>query len=246
VAKSYRVTLKSGQWHVAFAARPEPVAGPGDGSLLGIDRGVVVPFACSDGTTYALPAEDPTRLARLQRKLARQRKGSNRRAKTKARIARLRLADSNRRKDAIEKATTDLARRCDRFRIEDLRVRSMTRSARGTVAEPGRNVAQKAGLNGAILRSGWGLFARRLEDKAPGRVERVRAAYTSQTCSACGHCAPENRESQAVFRCVVCGFECNADLNAARNIAAGLAVTARGGDGVARPANREPQVLTSL
>ena len=84
---------------------------------------------------------------------------------------------------------------------------------------------------------------RRLEDKATGRVEKVKSAFTSQRCSACGHIAAGSRESQALFRCVACRFTLNADVNAARNIAAGHAVTARGGDGVARPVNREPQLL---
>ena len=110
---------------------------------------------------------------------------------------------------------------------------------------PGRNVGQKAGLNRGIQRSGWGLLVRRLQDKAPGRVERVNPAYTSQRCSACGRVDCKSRESQADFRCTVCGYACNADVNAARNIAAGHAVTARGGDRVAGPASREPQLLAS-
>ncbi|WP_133150902.1 zinc ribbon domain-containing protein, partial [Frankia canadensis] len=100
---------------------------------------------------------------------------------------------------------------------------------------------QKAGLNRAILAGGWGLLVQRLEQKAPGRVEKVPAAYTSQRCSACGHTAPGNRESQAVFRCATCGHTANADVNAAVNIAAGRAVTARGGTALAVPVNREPQ-----
>lgn len=246
-AKSYRVTFKAGQWHIAFACIPEPIPGPADGSILGIDRGVVISFACSDGTSYTLPAEDSAELRRLQRHLARQKKGSGRRKRTKLRIAKVRARDGRRRKDAIEKATTDLARRCDFFRIEDLQTSAMTRSAKGSVVEPGKNVRQKAGLNRSILKSGWAVFATRLEDKAPYRVERVNPAFTSQRCAACGHVAPENRKSQAVFRCGSCGNTVNADLNAARNIAAGHAVTARGGM-VQRgqPMNREPQQVASL
>jgi putative transposase len=108
---------------------------------------------------------------------------------------------------------------------------------------PGRNVRQKAGLNRGILRSGWGLLVRRLEDKAPGRVEKIRPALTSQRCPACGQADRDSRESQAVFRCTACGFAGHADVNAAINIAAGHAVTARGGDGVTRPVNREPHLL---
>ena len=89
----------------------------------------------------------------------------------------------------------------------------------------------------------WGLLVRRLDDKAPGRVEKVKPHYTSQRCSACGRVDRDSRESQAVFRCTACDFAGHADVNAAINIAAGHAVTARGGDGAARPVNREPQLL---
>ena len=103
----------------------------------------------------------------------------------------------------------------------------------------------KAGLNRGILANGWGALVRRLEDKAPGRIEKINPAYTSQTCSVCGHCAPENRESQAVFRCVACGHQANADVNAATNIAAGRAVSARRGTPPPVPLKREPQLTTS-
>ena len=129
------------------------------------------------------------------------------------------------------------------IRVEDLQITNMTRSAKGTQGDPGRNVRQKAGLNRAILSQGWGLLVRRLQDKAPGRIEMVNPHFTSQRCSACGHVDPQSRESQARFACTACNFAGNADVNAARNIAAGHAVTARGGDGAARPVNREPQLL---
>ena len=109
--------------------------------------------------------------------------------------------------------------------------------------QPGRNVRQKSGLNRAILSQGWGLLVHRLQDKAPGRIEKVTPRFTSQRCSACGHVDPRSRESQARFVCTACHFSGNADVNAARNIAAGHAVTARGGDGEARLVNREPQLL---
>ncbi len=144
----------------------------------------------------------------------------------------------------MEKTSTDLARRFDVIAVEDLNVRAMTRSAKGTLDVPGAGVRQKAGLNRAILAAGWGQLVTRLEHKAPGRVVKVDPAYTSQTCHACGHRARSNRESQAVFRCVACGHRANADVNAARNIrdtAVGRTVAARGGGASARPVNREPQ-----
>ncbi|WP_405066059.1 transposase [Kribbella sp. NBC_01510] len=97
----------------------------------------------------------------------------------------------------------------------------------------------------AKLYAGWGALVRRLEHKAKGRVEKVNPAYTSQTCSVCGHCAPENRESQAVFRCVACGYQANADVNAAVNIAAGRAVSARREAPERVSSTREPQLATS-
>ena len=245
--KSYRVTMdRAGRWHVAFAAIPDPVTAPGNEQVVGVDRGVAVSAALSTGELLHVPgltARERNRLRRLERTLARARRSSHRRGRVKLAIARLKARETDRRKDWAEKTSTDLARRFDLIRVENLDVKSMTRLARGTAEAPGRNVRQKAGLNRGILRSGWGLLVRRLEDKAPGRVEKVKPHYTSQRCSACGHVDLESRESQARFVCTACGFAGNADVNAARNIAAGHAVTARGGDGVARPVNREPRLL---
>jgi putative transposase len=248
--KSYRITQdRAGRWHVAFAAIPATIEGPGTGAVVGLDRGMAVSAALSTGELLRGPsfaARERQRMRRLERKLARARRGSNRRKRVRLAIARLHARETDRRKDWAEKASTDIASRFDLIRIEDLQIRNMTRSARGTREKPGRNVRQKAGLNRGILRSAWGLLARRLEQKAPGRVEKIKPHYTSQRCSACGRVDRKSRESQAVFRCTACGFACDADVNAARNIAAGHAVTARGGDGVTRPVNREPQLLASL
>jgi putative transposase len=248
--KSYRVTMdRAGRWHVAFAAIPDPVTAPGNGQVVGVDRGVAVGAALSTGELLRVPgltARERKRLRRLERKLARARRGSHRRGRVRLAVARLKARETDRRKDWAEKTSTDLARRFDLIRVENLDVKNMTRSARGTAEAPGRNVRAKAGLNRGILRSGWGLLVRRLEQKAPGRVEKIKPAYTSQRCSACGQVDGTSRESQAVFRCTACGYACNADVNAARNIAAGHAVTARGGVRDAGPVNREPQLLASL
>jgi putative transposase len=182
------------------------------------------------------------RLGCLRRALGRRKRGSHRRGRVRRAIARLAASVTDRRKDWVEKTSTGLARGFDVIRVEDLSIRGMTRSARGTVENPGRGVRQKGGLNRGILVGGWGMLVTRLEHKAPGRVEKIRAAYTSQQCSACGHIAPENRKSQAVFQCVACGFACHADVNAAKNIAAGRAVTARGAlQPLGGAVNREPQ-----
>jgi putative transposase len=245
--KSYRVTRdRAGRWHVAFAHIPDSITGPGDGSVVGVDRGVVVSAALSTGELLHAPGltlGESKRLKVLQQRLARCQRGSNRRRATKRAIAKLNARGKDRRKDWVEKCSTDLARRFDVIRVEALDVRAMTRSARGTVEGPGVRVAQKRGLNSAIRRSGWGQLITRVQHKAFGRVEQIPAAYTSQRCSACGHIAPGNRKSQAVFECQACtAGRCNADVNAARNIAAGRAVTARGDLAGRRSANREPQL----
>lgn len=203
-AKSYRVTCdRARRWHVAFAVVPPTVEAPGNGEGVGVDRGVAVSAALSTGELLGVPGLRPAearRLRLLERRKARQRKGSGRRRRT----------------------------------------------VRAIRTQPGRNVRQKAGLNRGILASGWGKLVKRLEDKAPGRVIMVPAAYTSLRCSACGHLARENRESQPVFLCVACGFASNADVNASLNIlAAGRAVAARGGRGLPRPSNREPHLMAS-
>jgi putative transposase len=247
-AKSYRVTRdRAGRWHVAFALKPLPLDREPTGADVGIDRGVINTLATSDGRFLHAPSITKTegaRHGRLQRKMARQQRGSGRRTRTKLAIARLRAREADRVKDWVEKTTTALVLDYDLIVVEALAVRSMTRSAGGTLANPGRNVKAKAGLNRHILARRWGLFLSRLKDKAElvgVFVVEVPAAYTSLRCSVCGHVAAESRENQATFRCVACGRSEHADTNAACNIlAAGRAVTARGGE-LSSPSNREPQ-----
>jgi putative transposase len=248
--KSYRVTRdRVGRWHVAFAVIPDPIPAPGNGEIVGVDRGVAVSAALSTGELLHVPTltgGERKRLRCLQRRLARCARGSHRRRSVKTAIAKLKARERDRRKDWAEKTSTDLARRFDLIRVEDLKIAGMTRSARGTVDEPGTQVRQKVGLNRGILANAWGLLVTRLGHKAQGRVEKIPAGYTSQTCSACGYCAPGNRKSQAELQCVTCGYQVNADVNAARNIAAGRAVTARGAlQPLGGAVNREPQRAAS-
>jgi putative transposase len=245
--KSYSITRdRAGRWHVAFAVVPEPIAAPGMGAVVGVDRGITVSAALSTGEMLSVPtlrAGEKARLLRLQRKLARAQRGSTRRGRVKAAVAKHKARERDRRKDWVEKTSTRLAREFDVIAVEDLKITNMTRSAKGIVEAPGRGVRQKAGLNRGILANGWGQLVTRLEDKAPGRVVKVDPRFTSQRCSACGVVDRGARESQAVFRCRSCGFACNADVNAALNIkhAAGHAVAARGGPPLGEPVNREPQ-----
>ena len=90
----------------------------------------------------------------------------------------------------------------------------------------------KSGLNRSILDQGWFEFRRQIEYKQVwrgGDVLAVPPQYTSQRCSCCGTVSKENRQSQAKFACIACGYQANADVNAAMNIlAAGHAVLACG------------------
>ena len=144
------------------------------------------------------------RKRRLQRKLSRQKKGSKRRTRTKLQIAKLTARETDRRKDWIEKTTTELVHSYDLIVIEDLKVKNMSRSSKGTRENPGKNVAQKRGLNRSIRSQAWALFRKRLKDKAanatsPVVVIPINPKYTSQTCPQCEHVAEDNRKSQAVF-----------------------------------------------
>ena len=256
-AKSCRVKRDhSGRWHVSFPSPQPPVSRCPTGAAVGLDRGVTVAVATSDGDLLQAPKPSLAqwrRIRLLQRRLSRQIRGSNRSVRTKIAVSRLRAKERDRRKDWIEKRSTSVIRANDVIFLERLQVRRMTRSAKGTLERPGRNVRQKAGLNRAILDSGWGGLARRLREKAEAsgvRVVDVPPAFTSQTCAACWSVRREHRESQAVFHCHDCGRWANADVNAAMVIrergirilapAAGHVVAARGADRIAGALKREP------
>jgi len=160
IATSCRVTCnRLGRWHVAYAAVPPSIPAPGNGRVVGVDRGVTVSAALSTGELLAAPSLHPAearRLRLLQRRLARGKRGSNRRARVRRALARLYARAADRRTNWVEQTSTDLARRFDVIRVEDLDVRAMTKSAKGTVERPGKRVRQKAGLNRGILGQGWG------------------------------------------------------------------------------------------
>ena len=189
-----------------------------DGKVLGVDMNVRQ-IATSDGDFYHLPdlKKKEARRKRYQRRMARQVKGSNRRKDTKKKLAKVSRKIANIRKNWVHQTTKEISGKCGTVVVEDLKVKNMTASAKGTVENPGKNVGQKAGLNRAMLDTALGELRRNLEYKC-GRLVEVNPAYTSQTCSHCGHADKENRKTQARFRCVSCGYMSNADTNAAMNI----------------------------
>ncbi|MFE2583841.1 RNA-guided endonuclease InsQ/TnpB family protein [Streptomyces sp. NPDC059378] len=252
-AKTFRVTYRGGRWHIAFAAVPEPLDAPGTGKIIGIDRGVKITAALSDGRRLNCPqltVKERAQIRKHQRRAARAPKGSEQKTAEYVKAARIKAREADRRKDWCEKTSTMLARTYDVIRFEKLNITNMTASAKGTTEQPGKNVRAKAGLNRAVLAQGWGLLRRRTGHKAPGRVEDVPAPYTSLRCSSCGWIDKNSRKSQAEFVCSSCGFTCNADHNAAVNVAAGQGGIPRprrsagaGGATTAtsRPSAREPQ-----
>jgi IS605 OrfB family transposase len=233
-----RVTKdRAGRWHVSFSAPQPAVDRTSRGAAVGVDVGVAHTITTSAGVHLDIPSLRPgeqARLLHLERRKTRQQKGSNRCARTKHAIAALHSRATDRRHDWAEQTSTSLVTDHDLVVSEDLRVKDMLRSARGTVGSPGRNIRAKAGLNRRIAASAWSTLVRRTRQKAEAsegcEVVLVDPRYTSQRCSACGHVDRGNRPSQAMFRWLVCGHAEHADVNAAKNIlAAGLAATARGG-----------------
>lgn len=229
-----RVTCdRASRWHVSFPGRQAAVSDSGRlGRSVGIDRGVATTVATSDGQMLRAPVmrkRERKRLARLQRTLARQRKRGSRREATKSKIGRLHQKVADRRRDWVEKLTTKFAANYELIAVEALPVRSMVRrpKPKPDPDEPGQflpnGAAAKAGLNRSIHANCWGLIAKRLEHKmrASGTtLVVVPAQYSSQQCRKCGHASPENRKSQAEFRCQACGHDDHADRNAAAVILA--------------------------
>lgn len=236
VVKNVTVSQSCGKWYISIQTESE-VSTPvhPSASMVGLDAGVAKLATLSDGTVFE-PVnsfqKNQKTLARLQRQLSRKVKFSNNWQKQKRKIQRLHSCIANIRRDYLHKVTTAVSKNHAMIVIEDLKVSNMSKSAAGTVSQPGRNVRAKSGLNRSILDQGWYEMRRQLEYKQlwrGGQVLAVPPAYTSQRCACCGHTAKENRLSQSKFRCQVCGYTANADVNGARNIlAAGHAVLACG------------------
>ncbi|WP_368096747.1 RNA-guided endonuclease InsQ/TnpB family protein [Bifidobacterium adolescentis] len=237
---------------LVFVNMPLPLPRTGDGEV-GIDRGCVHTLALSDGTFMDMPKPSKAELKRLkylQRRMARQDRTNEARGGKTAKLASKRrrrtLSEFNalqgyivrRRNDWIERTTTRLAQENILVAMEDLDVRAMTKrpKPRPDPDKPGQylhnGAKAKTGLNRSILSNNWSRLRKRLQDKMNangGRLVVVPAAYTSQTCHQCGHVAKENRDSQAVFKCVECGYRANADVNAAKDILGRALIQTGGG-----------------
>jgi putative transposase len=237
VIRSATLSREGKHWHVSFLVDDgyqTPATHALPGTAVGVDRGVVVAIATSDGgraNRDFLTAGERQRALALQRRLSRSAKHSRNHAKTREALRIIRSRERHRRKEFCVYTAHRLVTNNELVVIEALKTKQMTRSAKGSLEAPGTNVRAKSGLNRSILSKGWHQFALALRSAARysgTRVVMVPAQHTSQRCSACGHVDPKSRESQAVFRCTHCSRPAeHADVNAAKNIlAAGLAVTA--------------------
>jgi len=227
--KTITAKREGDRWYVILSCDdvPAELLEPA-GASVGIDMGVAAFLTTSDGTHVPNPrhlAAAAGRLAAGQRDLARKRRGSNRRKKTAARIAKLHGKARRQRLDHAHKTALALVRDHDVIVHEKLQIASMTTRPRprpdGNGGHESNGAAAKAGLNKSIHDAGWGIFLRVLSAKAESAGREVIAVdprHTSQRCAECGHTAAGNRVTQAVFRCLACGHQANADANAARKI----------------------------
>ena len=239
--KNVTVSLSGGKWFVSIQTEREvaqPV--PQSTTAVGIDMGIARFATISDGTFYA-PLNSFRRhekaLRKAQQALSRKVKFSNNWRKAKARVQRIHARIANVRRDYLHKCSTAISKNHALVCIEDLRVRNMTKSAAGTLDNPGKNVRAKSGLNKSILDQGWFEFRRQLDYKlawSGGLLITVPPQNTSRTCPCCGHVSADNRRTQTRFRCMECGFEEHADVVGAINILSrGMQI--RGIKGGARP-----------
>ena len=253
--KNVTVSQSGGKWFVSIQTEREVEIPIHPGGAVGIDAGIVRFATLSDGTVYA-PLNSFKRheqaLAKAQRAMSRKTTFSNNWKKAKARVQRIHSRIANARRDYLHKTSTAISQNHAMVCIEDLPVRNLSASAAGTIDAPGTHVRAKSGLNKAILDQGWFEFRRQLDYKTAwngGHLVAVPPQNTSRTCPWCCHVSAHNRQTQAQFACVKCGFEENADLVGAINVLrAGHARLAcevspsfrAGRDSVPRPARLAP------
>ena len=223
--RNVSVSQSGGKWFVSIQTEREveqPL--PTATSAIGIDVGIARFATLSDGT-YIAPLNSfkkhQQRLARYQRRMSRKVKFSSNWKKAKAKVQKIHTGIANARKDFLHKTTTTISQNHALVCIEDLQVRNMSKSSKGNSEQPGKQVKQKSGLNKAILDQGWGEFRRQLAYKVAwhgGILLAVPPHHTSQTCPACDHVSKDNRQTQAKFLCVDCGYENHADVVGAINV----------------------------
>ena len=216
----------AGRYFVSMAIEEDIQPLPQIRKTVGIDLGTLTSMTLSDGLQIRNPRhllQRKDQLKKLQQRLARQQKASSRRAKTKLRIGKLHARIADARREYLHQVTTKIINDNQVIVIEDLFVKGMTAGAQGTKEAPGKNVAQKSGLNRSILDVSFGEIARQLEYKADwyGRtlLKVDRFFPSSKLCSGCGHKVDEMRLDVRDWTCPKCqAVHVDRDLNAAINI----------------------------
>lgn len=239
VAKNVTLSHSCGRWYASIQTeRAVEKAICSATRDVGIDLGIVRFATLSDGSPMA-PLNSfkkhQVRLRRYQRAMSRKVKFSHNWQKAKRRVQGIHARIGNARRDFLHKATTTISQNHAMVCIEDLRVRNMSKSSKGSPEAPGKNVRAKSGLNKAILDQGWFEFRRQLQYKlnwVGGRLVAVPPHHTSLACPRCDYVSARNRTSQAKFECARCGYENHADVVGAMNILArGYRVIACGEEG---------------
>lgn len=225
--KNCTVSKRGKYWYVSIQTEYEvEIPYHQSTSIVGIDLGVARFATLSDGT-YIKPKNSlrqlSKKLAFAQKRLSKKVKFSANWKKQKQKITRIHEAIANARLDFLHKTSSQISKNHAMIIVEDLKVKNMSKSAKGDITKPGKNVKAKSGLNKSILDQGWSMFLTMLEYKqswSGGGILRVNPQYTSQTCPSCYHVSKENRKSQSAFACTECGFKANADLVGALNVLA--------------------------
>lgn len=240
--KNVTITKEGNHWYISICALTEikqtsrQELNTITTSSVGIDLGVKNFVTLSTGEkikSVNLYETYGKKLAILQRRLAKKKKFSSNWKKAVLSINKLHRKMVHIRKDFINKVSTSLSKSHAMVVVEALLIKNMTKSSKGTLETPGKNVKAKSGLNRSILSMGWGEFKGKLKYKlewSGGTLIEVSPRFTSQKCSKCEHIAKENRKTQSIFCCVKCSHIEHADVNAAKNVlaAAGHAVKACG------------------
>ena len=224
--KNVAVSHKCGRFFVSIQTEFEYEIPMHKGGEIGIDMGIARFATLSNGEYFEPVNAFKTykgKLAKLQKRLKNKVKFSQNWQKLKAKIAKLHHKIANCRKDFLHKISTQISKNHAMIYIEDLQVANMSKSAKGTAEQHGNNVAAKSGLNRAILDQSWFEFRRQLDYKTQwqgGFLVAVPPQNSSRTCPCCGHISKENRQTQAHFECVECGYTENADVVGAMNVLA--------------------------
>ena len=220
--KSAVFTLENGIWRVALACEIPASETNDNDTIIGIDVGANFLATDSEGRHYenVKPLHKRQKeLRRAARGLARARRGSKRRKKAISKLQRVQRKIRNHRKTHLHDVANAIVRSGSTIVVEDLKLKNMTRSAKGTLVEPGKNVRQKAGLNRVLADAAPGRLISMLTYKAEsagGKVVKIDPKNTSRTCSKCS-VVDASQLSKTRYQCR-CGLDLQRDHNAAINI----------------------------